>query len=76
MRSQRFDWQESFAEGVGGFPFLYADTFMTEREFEKMFDLGCWRRARSKYGADKAFATLYDKAKPEVNVLSYAGERL
>ena len=30
---------ESYTQSVGGYPFLYADTFMTRPEFEKMFDL-------------------------------------
>ena len=30
---------EKFTQEVGGYPFLYADTFMTRPEFEKMFDL-------------------------------------
>ena len=30
---------EKFTQEVGGYPFLYADTFMTRPEFEEMFDL-------------------------------------
>ena len=30
---------EKFTQEVGGYPFLYADTFMTRQEFEQMFDL-------------------------------------
>ena len=30
---------EKFTQEVGGYPFLYADIFMTREEFEKMFDL-------------------------------------
>ena len=30
---------EKFTQEVGGYPFLYADTFMTKTEFEQMFDL-------------------------------------
>ena len=30
---------EKFTQEVGGYPFLYADIFMTRDEFEKMFDL-------------------------------------
>ena len=30
---------EKFTQEVGGYPFLYADTFMTRSEFEQMFDL-------------------------------------
>jgi delta24-sterol reductase len=60
---------EAFTREVGGAPFLYADTFMTRSEFEKMFDLSLYRRVRSKYGAEGAFVDLYDKIKPEVDVL-------
>ena len=30
---------EKFTQEVGGYPFLYADIFMTREEFEEMFDL-------------------------------------
>ena len=30
---------EEFTREVGGYPFLYADIFMTRKEFEEMFDL-------------------------------------
>ena len=30
---------EKFTQEVGGYPFLYADIFMTRDEFEEMFDL-------------------------------------
>ena len=30
---------EEFTREVGGYPFLYADIFMTRKEFEDMFDL-------------------------------------
>ena len=30
---------EKFTREVGGYPFLYADIFMTRKEFEDMFDL-------------------------------------
>lgn len=30
---------ENFTKEVGGYPFLYADIFMTRDEFEEMFDL-------------------------------------
>ena len=30
---------EKFTKEVGGYPFLYADIFMTRQEFEEMFDL-------------------------------------
>ena len=30
---------EEFTRDVGGYPFLYADIFMTRKEFDEMFDL-------------------------------------
>ena len=30
---------EDYTREVGGYPFLYADIFMTREEFEQMFDL-------------------------------------
>jgi len=65
---------EAFTQSVRGFPFLYADTFMTEAEFEEMFDLTLYRKVRERYGADGAFPTLYQKIKPEVDVLAVLDE--
>ena len=45
MSNYRFDAvkalrdMEEFTREVGGYPFLYADIFMTRKEFEEMFDL-------------------------------------
>lgn len=52
---------EHFTQSVGGAPFLYADTFMTPQEFEKMFDLTLYRLVREKYGCQGAFFDLYEK---------------
>ena len=41
---------EAFTESVGGYPFLYADTFMTRDEFGRMFDLTLYERVRERYG--------------------------
>lgn len=65
---------EAFTCGVRGFPFLYADTFMTRPEFEAMFDLRLYRQVREKYGAATAFPDLYDKIRPEVDVLAVLDE--
>jgi delta24-sterol reductase len=65
---------EEFTQSVGGYPFLYADTFMTREEFERMFDLTLYRKVRAKYGADGAFPDLYDKIKPEVDVFAVLDE--
>ena len=61
---------EEFTREVGGYPFLYADTFMTREEFAQMFDLTLYEKARKDYGADGAFPHLYDKIKPEVDVFA------
>lgn len=61
---------EDFTREVGGYPFLYADTFMTRDEFEKMFDLTLYEQVRKQYRAVGAFPHLYDKIKPEVDVFA------
>lgn len=35
---------EQFTRDVGGYSFLYADIFMTEQEFEQMFDLSLYKQ--------------------------------
>jgi hypothetical protein len=61
---------EDFTREVGGYPFLYADTFMTREEFGQMFNLDLYEKVRTQYGADTAFPHLYDKIKPEVDVFA------
>ncbi len=61
---------EELTREVGGYPFLYADTFMTRAEFGEMFNLDLYNAVRAKYGADVAFPDLYDKTKPEVDVFA------
>lgn len=65
---------EAFTREVNGFPFLYADTFMTREEFAEMFDLTLYEKVRKEYSADGAFPHLYDKIKPEVDVLAVLDE--
>ena len=55
-------------ERVGGHPFLYADQWFSEADFEKLFDLTLWRSVREQYGAEGNFPTLWDKIKPEVDI--------
>ena len=38
---------EKFTQEVGGYPFLYADIFMTRKEFEDMFDLTGKKKAKN-----------------------------
>jgi len=66
---------EKFIRRVGGYTFLYADTFMNEEEFEEMFDLTLYKQVRAKYGCDGAFPNLYKKITPEVPVAEI-GERV
>ncbi|CAB3411030.1 unnamed protein product [Caenorhabditis bovis] len=61
---------EKFTRDVGGYSFLYADIFMTEPEFEEMFDLTLYNQVRSKYNCDGAFPRLYEKVKPEIDVIA------
>jgi len=61
---------EKFTRSVGGYHFLYADTFLTRAEFEEMFDLTAYEAARRKYFAEGAFPHLYDKTKPEIDVVA------
>ena len=61
---------DAFQEKVGGHPFLYADTFFTEEEFERVFDHTTYRRVRRDYHAEGAFPSLYNKVKPEIDVLA------
>ncbi|XP_034245473.1 delta(24)-sterol reductase-like [Thrips palmi] len=65
---------EKFTRGVGGFAFLYADIFMTRDEFEAMFDLALYEEVRAKYGAEGAFPHLFDKVRPEVDVIAIGKE--
>ena len=61
---------EHFTREVGGYSFLYADTFMHEDEFREMFDHTLYDQVRERYGANGAFPTLYEKTKPEVDVIA------
>ncbi|XP_046464383.1 delta(24)-sterol reductase-like [Daphnia pulex] len=79
-RKERFDAvgamrkMEKFTRDVGGYPFLYADIFMNRKEFEEMFDLVAYEKARAKYHANDAFPHLYDKVKPEIDVFQVGKE--
>ena len=60
---------ESFIRKVGGYSFLYADTFLSRGELREMFDHTLYDQVRAKYNADGAFPELYEKIKPEVDVV-------
>lgn len=61
---------ESFIRKVGGYSFLYADTFLTHDELREMFDHSLYDKVRAKYSAEGAFPVLYEKVKPEVDVVA------
>lgn len=65
---------EEFTRSVGGYPFLYADIFMSREEFGQMFDLTAYEIVRRKYNAEGAFPHLYDKVKPEIDVFAIGQE--
>jgi len=52
---------EDFVASVDGFEMLYADAYMTRKEFAGMFDRTLYEELRKKTGADKAFPDIYDK---------------
>lgn len=56
---------EKFNLDKGGFQMLYADIFMTRKEFEGMFNLDLYNQVRETYGADKVFPDIYTKVIPE-----------
>ncbi|KAL1921770.1 uncharacterized protein VTP21DRAFT_10412 [Calcarisporiella thermophila] len=60
---------EAFARSCGGFQFMYADTFQTREEFEQMFDHTLYRQCRKKYNAEGAFPEVWEKVKPQHDVL-------
>lgn len=56
---------EHYNISKGGFQMLYADIFMTKKEFETMFPHSLYRKVRADYGADKIFPEVYEKVIPE-----------
>mmetsp|Transcript_8262 Transcript_8262/g.17965 ORF Transcript_8262/g.17965 Transcript_8262/m.17965 type:complete len:196 (-) Transcript_8262:88-675(-) len=52
---------EDYVASVDGFEMLYADSYMTRKEFGKMFDLTLYDELRKSLGGDKAFPHIYDK---------------
>ncbi|KDO30188.1 hypothetical protein SPRG_04988 [Saprolegnia parasitica CBS 223.65] len=52
---------EAFVRGVSGFQMLYADSYMTEPEFEAMFDHTLYKKMRAELQCDGAFPTVYGK---------------
>jgi len=52
---------EDYVTSVDGFEMLYADSYMTRKEFGKMFDRALYDELRKKLGAVEAFPDIYDK---------------
>jgi delta24-sterol reductase len=52
---------EAFVRRVGGYQALYADTYMTRKEFREMFDHRLYDRLRREMGCTRAFPEVYDK---------------
>ena len=40
---------------------LYADSYMTEKEFQDMFDHSLYNEMRRKYNCEEAFPAVYGK---------------
>jgi len=51
---------EKFIRDIGGFQALYAQTYQSREEFEKMFDHGLYYKTREKYGCE-SLPIVYDK---------------
>jgi len=73
--SRAFRKFNELVKKVGGHPFLYADQFYTEEEFEQLFDLTLWQACRQKYHAEGNFPKLWNKVRPEVDIIN-GGDRL
>ena len=48
-------FKDGLFRSVGGYHFLYADTFLSREEFEEMFDLTAYELVRKKYHAQGRF---------------------
>ncbi|KNC87268.1 hypothetical protein SARC_00596 [Sphaeroforma arctica JP610] len=52
---------EAHVRRLQGFQALYADCYMTEQEFEQMFDHTTYKKLRKQYRCEDAFPTVYGK---------------
>lgn len=59
---------EEFVRKVGGFQMMYADSYMTKKEFREMFDHTLYDEMREKYNCHKAFPDIYDKVNKKARV--------
>eukprot|EP00290_Baffinella_frigidus_P007437 CAMPEP_0180135178 /NCGR_PEP_ID=MMETSP0986-20121125/10668_1 /TAXON_ID=697907 /ORGANISM="non described non described, Strain CCMP2293" /LENGTH=518 /DNA_ID=CAMNT_0022075811 /DNA_START=102 /DNA_END=1658 /DNA_ORIENTATION=+ len=60
---------EEFVRKFSGYTLLYADVFMTRKEFRQMLNHTLYDKMRIKYKAVGAFPEVYDKVKPEKGLL-------
>ena len=49
---------------------LYADSYLTEDEFEAMFDHTLYNEMREKYDCKKAFPRVYDKVNRKARMVA------
>jgi len=52
---------EAFVRSVKGYQALYADTLMTSKEFEEMFECEGMERMRKRFGSDLLLPTVWEK---------------
>ena len=52
---------EEFVRQVKGYQALYADTYMSPEDFQKMFDHSLYNQLRSRYSCDGALPSIYEK---------------
>ena len=52
---------EDYVRSINGFQMLYADSYMTENEFEEMFDHTHYDQMKAKYDPTNAFPRVFDK---------------
>ena len=64
---------EAKIRSVGGFQHTYCDTLQTREEFEEMYDHTLLRKMRKEIGSEN-FPTVYDKVKPEMDIMAWLAE--
>ncbi len=60
---------ERYTHDKGGFLTPYTDIFFSREEYREMYDHTLYDQVRKQYGSDEAFPEVYDKIKPEFDVL-------
>jgi len=59
---------EKFVRSVKGFQALYADTYMTRKEFREMFDHSLYDKLRESYNCIGCLPEIYDKISKEARI--------